>query len=191
VAAIETLVRKTNGHLVSLSPQELIDCTDQVTGPSEINGCESGSMASAFFYVSEDDLRSEEHYPYKQEKQTSCLGNKTAGYSIDDYAYVDGRNGSDTVRKALLTYTLAATINIGNEFKSYQSGIFSGPCGTIKHAVAIIGYGVENGLKYWLIKNSWGVEWGEAGFARISSENDCGLLYVLMYPHVEDHKQQK
>jgi C1A family cysteine protease len=184
VAAIESLVSFTDHHLISLSPQELIDCT------SQRNGCESGFLHSAFDYVTNNDLRSEEHYPYKQEKQTSCLGDKTAGYSIDGYGYISGNEDSDVVRKALLKYTLVASINIGDEFKSYQRGIFSGPCGTIKHAVAIIGYGEESGLKYWLIKNSWGVEWGESGFGRISSENNCGLLSDLLYPYIEDYKQK-
>jgi len=79
--------------------------------------------------------------------------NKNQNSCSDSYGYISGNEDSDVVWKALLKYTLVASINICDEFKSYQSGIFSGPCGTTTHDVAIIGYGEESGLKYWLIKN--------------------------------------
>ncbi|OAY70134.1 Senescence-specific cysteine protease SAG39 [Ananas comosus] len=68
-------------------------------------------------------------------------------------------------------------------FQHYQGGVFTGPCGTdLDHAVTAIGYGTDesSGIKYWLIKNSWGTTWGEAGFMRIqrdvdSSQGMCGL----------------
>lgn len=67
----------------------------------------------------------------------------------------------------------------------------TGPCGTkSNHAVVVVGYGVENGIKYWIIKNSWGKNWGEDGYLRMErdikdKEGLCGIiangaLYPLM-----------
>ncbi|KAJ0666994.1 putative actinidain [Helianthus annuus] len=53
--------------------------------------------------------------------------------------------------------------------------IFKGKTGTVKHAAVIIGYGTENGVDYWLLKNSWGPTWGETGVSEFN-----GMLQKLV-----------
>ena len=55
------------------------------------------------------------------------------------------------------------------EFHKYTGGIFVDTTGakSLNHAISIIGWGVENGKKYWVGRNSWGSWWGEKGFFRI------------------------
>jgi len=72
-------------------------------------------------------------------------------------------------------------------FQSYSSGIIDSPsCGTsLDHGVLIVGYGEENGTKYWILKNSWSKSWGEEGYFRIlrsDSTNDPGICGVAMDP---------
>lgn len=56
------------------------------------------------------------------------------------------------------------------------------------HAVTLIGYGVANGVNYWIVKNSWGTSWGESGFVRIlrnmtgTDSGICGLLQHTVQP---------
>jgi cathepsin F len=86
---------------------------------------------------------------------------------------------------------LSASIN-SNILMFYVSGIYdpylnflckSG----VNHAVVIVGYGVENGIKYWIAKNSWGQNWGEKGYFKIKrGEGLCGINYYTLYAEIED-----
>lgn len=77
-------------------------------------------------------------------------------------------------------------------FLSYKSGILDNTgCGSkLTHAVNIIGYGTENGIPYWIVKNSWGTKWGEQGYMRIKRDTTnggagiCGINKLASYPSV-------
>ena len=68
-----------------------------------------------------------------------------------------------------------------------MTGIYDEPaCVSTKlvHAVIALGYGCENGVDYWIVKNSWGTEWGEAGYIRMvrSKSNQCGVATAAVIP---------
>lgn len=67
--------------------------------------------------------------------------------------------------------------------------MFAGRCGTdLDHGVAIVGYGTTlDGTKYWIVKNSWGTDWGENGYIRMkrgisAKEGLCGIAVEASYP---------
>ena len=62
-------------------------------------------------------------------------------------------------------------INIAaNDWQSYTGGILECTSSAINHAALLVGYGTDNGVDYWLIKNSWGTSWGENGYIRVSRD---------------------
>jgi C1A family cysteine protease len=73
-------------------------------------------------------------------------------------------------------------------FHAYRGGIFTGPCGNSLHAMLAVGYGAAaDGTEYWIIKNSWGVHWGDKGYVYVkrgpnSGVGLCGLAYNAAYP---------
>ena len=71
-------------------------------------------------------------------------------------------------------------------FQMYKSGVLdvsNDECGTkVDHAVLVVGYGTDNGLEYWKIKNSWGTSWGEDGYYRIVEDsNACGVATDVVH----------
>lgn len=74
---------------------------------------------------------------------------------------------------------------------TYKSGIImASTCGSnLNHGVAVVGYGIENGVKHWIIKNSWGATWGESGYLRVedtavTGNGACGINMVSSYASV-------
>lgn len=76
----------------------------------------------------------------------------------------------------------------GYDFQFYSGGVFSGNCGKqLNHGVAIVGYGEASNKTYWLVKNSWGTDWGESGYIRMKRDSTdkrgtCGIAMMASYP---------
>ncbi|KAK6245480.1 hypothetical protein SCA6_008570 [Theobroma cacao] len=108
--------------------------------------------------------------------------------TIDGYAGVPANN-EDLLLQAVAKQPVSVGI-CGSEraFQLYSKGIFTGPCSSsLDHAVLIVGYGSENGVDYWIVKNSWGTRWGMNGYIHMlrnsgDSKGLCGINMLASYP---------
>ncbi|KAJ1424641.1 Peptidase C1A, papain C-terminal [Sesbania bispinosa] len=186
VAATEGIHQITTGELVSLSEQELVDC---VRGKTE--GCNGGYMEDSYkFIVKKGGIASEAKYPYKGvDRKCKVKKGMYSAAEIKGYEKVPANN-EKALLKAVANQPVSVYIDSGERaFQFYSSGVFTGKCGTdLDHAVTVVGYGTtDDGVKYWLVKNSWGTKWGEKGYVRMkrhvhAKEGLCGLAMGASYP---------
>ncbi|KAG2666280.1 hypothetical protein I3843_15G048700 [Carya illinoinensis] len=186
IAAVEGINKIVTGDLISLSEQELVDCDTSYN-----EGCNGGLMDYAFeFIINNGGIDTEEDYPYYASDGTCDTYRKNARVvTIDDYEDVPANN-EKALQKAVASQPVSIAIEGGGrEFQLYDSGVFSGKCGTsLDHGVTAVGYGTDNGVDYWIVKNSWGASWGEAGYIRMernldgASTGKCGIAMEASYP---------
>lgn len=171
------------GELVSLSEQQLVDCSAGVEYGN--HGCNGGLMDGAFNYAMKYGMCPEVLYTY-QAKDGTCQS-CTPEVFISSCKDVPPNN-QVALKEAVAIGPVSIAIEADTRtFQLYTGGVItSSACGTnLDHGVLIVGYGAENGLSYWLVKNSWGSSWGESGYVKIErseSKNDPGVCGVAMEP---------
>ncbi|XP_053365291.1 procathepsin L-like [Clarias gariepinus] len=185
--ALEGQIFKKTGKLVLLSEQQLVDCSTQ----SGNKGCKGGQMNLAFNYVKENNgLATEESYPYEATDGECRFNSATVGATCTGYVDINSSD-ENALQEAVATIgPISAAIDANHtSIYLYESGVYDEPeCSRIclSHGVLIVGYGTENGTDYWLIKNSWGTDWGEKGYIKMSKnkDNQCGIATAASYPLV-------
>jgi len=183
MSSVETCFKKITGVFGDYSEQQMVDC-----GYGASNGawaCD-GAYPHAYIKWAGDGLvkfSSEQDYPYAGANPSLiCPDNITV---LDQGAQISGSYytyGGDEELMKKMVYTHGAVLAgvwVNRDLQNYRSGVFSGcPDGQtrINHAISVVGYGTENGVDYWLIKNSWGTWWGDNGYFKLQrGVQMCGI----------------
>ncbi|ANQ08334.1 Vivapain-2 [Plasmodium coatneyi] len=172
VVESQYLIRKN--ELVSISEQQMVDCS------TKNNGCHGGLISLSFEDMIEmGGLCSSEAYPYVADVPEMCKYNTCdRKYKINNFLEIPEFKFKEAVR---YLGPISVSVAVSDDFAFYQGGIFDGECGpTTNHAVILVGFGAEevydtdtNTTKthyYYIIKNSWGTSWGERGFIRMETD---------------------
>lgn len=173
------------GELVSLSEEQLVECSKKYGNL----GCKGGLMDNAFQYAMDNGMCQESDYPYTSSTGSAGLCKSSCEPDVTINACSDvPPNNQLALKEAVSLGPVSIAIEADQRiFQSYSSGVItSETCGTnLDHGVLIVGYGTENGVKYWLVKNSWSDSWGDEGYVKIErsdSTNDEGICGVAMQP---------
>ena len=178
--------RKT-GKLVSLSEQNLVDCSFKFGN----KGCGGGLMDNAFRYIKANGgIDTEQSYPYDGVEEQCHYNPRNIGAT--DKGFVDITSGDEESLKAAVATKGPVSVAIDAShptFQFYSTGIYNEPeCNPqmLDHGVLVVGYGSIQEGDYWTVKNSWSTKWGDQGYIKMSrnKNNQCGIASVASYPVV-------
>jgi len=173
------------GKLVSLSEQDLVDCSTTQGN----DGCNGGLMDQAFQYVIDNHgVDTEASYKYTATGPNDCkFTAANVGATISSFHDIpsgDEKSLQDAVDKQPVSVAIDAS---HQSFQFYTSGVYyESQCSSsnLDHGVLAVGYGSDNGNNYWIVKNSWGTDWGMSGYINMSKNrnNNCGIATAASYP---------
>ncbi|XP_010248205.1 PREDICTED: zingipain-2-like [Nelumbo nucifera] len=172
-------------NLKSLSEQQLLDC--------DPNGSCRGSWPYKAFQwvINNGGITSDANYPYIGQKGI-CKNNMVKVATINGYKWV--AQDENSILCAVFQQPLSAAMLATQDFSDYKGGIYRGlSCPTndpsnVNHAVLIVGFGTSpTGTDYWIIKNSYGVNWGISGYMLMERNHNlpygvCNINRYIHYP---------
>lgn len=174
-----------NKSLQSFSEQQLVSCD------TTNYGCNGGWMDTAFAWIqSNGGICTESSYPYVSGNgvNPSCVSTCSVVSGTVPTKWTDVSQTEAALMSAIAIQPVAVAIEADQTgFQSYQSGVYSGTCGTnLDHGVLAVGYGTMNGQDYWLVKNSWASTWGDQGYIYLARNvtqtgGQCGILLAASY----------
>ena len=180
--AVEALISiKTGKPAVSLSEQELVDCSTSYGN----HGCRGGLPSNSFEYIKYNKIGLEEDYPYSGIPDSCWIYYQKNRFEIKGWKKLE-KNDVESLADNLINQPVSVAIEVERSFQMYRSGVYVGSpdCGkALNHAVLVVGLREEGeGVWDFVVKNSWGVGWGEEGFVRMRSgqgSGNCGIANGL------------
>jgi len=173
VENIESQWALATGNLISMSPQQIVDCD------TNDDGCGGGDTPTAYKYVvSAGGLDTWASYPYTAQDGNCQFKPDDVAGKITGFAYT-GR-GNETKMAAFMAANGPTSVCLAaSVWSDYSGGIMTAQqCGDeVDHCVLIVGYDTTNSPPYWIVRNSWGTDWGvENGFIYLEyGTNTCDI----------------
>ena len=169
LAVAEFLEMGITGEYSDLAEQTLVSsCSNSLS-------C-SGGWFSSFDYLKDKGIPLESADPYRAQN-SSCKSGLTSKMKLSRWSYLGEKNREpsiDEIKSAIMTYgVIAVSVAANSSFKNYRGGVYTA-CNSqsVNHAVALTGWRTEGGQTVWRLRNSWGKNWGEAGYMDIVAEKN-------------------
>ncbi|XP_052749688.1 cathepsin O-like isoform X2 [Galleria mellonella] len=170
--------------LTKLSIQELIDCSKRN------DGCRGGKPSTALEYLKKSRLPivTEEQYPLLLVDQTCKIRGRPNGVLVTDYTDLCNAQEEEMLRLLAKHGTLIAVVN-AKLWQHYVGGVIHKGClgaeRYLNHVIQIVGYDLTASTPYYIVKNSWGEDFGDEGYVKIAiGHNVCGIADEISYLNV-------
>uniref|UniRef100_A0A8C8HY58 Peptidase C1A papain C-terminal domain-containing protein n=1 Tax=Oncorhynchus tshawytscha TaxID=74940 RepID=A0A8C8HY58_ONCTS len=182
---LESVTAIATGKLPLLSEQQLVDCAQDFNN----HGCMGGLPSQAFEYVKYNNgLMTEDDYPYTGHDGSCNFKPELAAAFVKDVVNITSYDEKGMVDAVARLNPVSFGYEVTDDFLHYKDGVYSSTTcknttDNVNHAVLAVGYGEKNSTPYWIVKNSWGTNWGMDGYFLIErGRNMCGLAACSSYP---------
>jgi len=169
---IESAWAMAGNNLTSLAVQQLVDCD------TADYGCDGGDLPEAFAYATKaGGLEGERDYPYTARDGKCKFDKSKVKASMKSWKYAtQKRNETEMQEVSYVSGPLSICVD-AEAWMDYNSGVITKNCGkNLDHCVQIVGWDVKSSTKYWVVRNSWGGDWGENGDVWVAiGKNLCGV----------------
>lgn len=191
---LESQYQRQTGKLIKFSEQNLLDCTSGAYNKRYNNsGCGGGSVSESLKFVLDNNgIDTEQSYPYhgtdNSNSSTCRLNAVQTNFTIKSINRI--APGLEWLLQTAIATIGPVAVHFDaslESFQFYSSGIYYDfACNQANgnHYALAVGYGTENKLGYYIVKNSFGKSWGENGFIRMArfKNNNCGIATNAIYP---------
>jgi len=164
-----------------LSGQQLIDCD------SNSEGCDGGLSGDAFQYIKQNGgIDTAACYPYSGVSSPCQWNPDCCGSTVSNIFNVTSGDETALQNAVYLTPVVVGVDASQPSFQMYTGGVYYEPaCSSsqLDHEMLAVGWGVNSGAAFWLVKNSWGNDWGQGGFIWMArnKNNNCGIATAAVY----------
>ncbi|NOZ60047.1 MAG: T9SS type A sorting domain-containing protein [Calditrichaeota bacterium] len=171
VAQVETWWKIKNNL-----PDTTIDLSEQFVLSCSGGTCNGWSISGALDFIKDTGVPPEEYMSYQADDTVPCDsvrdGWESKKITIPGWGYVTQEEVDiQKIKNAVYLHPLSVSYEVFEDFNAYSSGVYEHVYGQSIgwHAVLIVGW--EDDLQCWIVKNSWGKNWGEKGYFRIKWNN--------------------
>jgi C1A family cysteine protease len=167
---VESAILMSGKSVKPLSPQEIVDCD------SSDSGCDGGDPQEALGWVQQQGGQDTDAcYPYTAEDGTCSSSQCTPAGNIKSVVPIAA--DESTMYQSLQQYGPLSVCCDASSWSNYNGGVLTADqCGDdVDHAIQLTGYSPDQG-GYWIVRNSWGADWGENGFIYLQyGQNTCDI----------------
>jgi len=171
--SIESMNFLKGNTLTSLSMQQIVDCD------TNDDGCNGGDPPTAYEYVIKaGGLETYADYPYTAKNGKCAFVKSKVAQTISSWQYVTRVRDEKTMQQFTYSTGPPSVCVDASTWDSYRGGVYTrADCGTqLDHCVQIVGWDVVKGQNAWVVRNSWGTDWGNAGYLYVAmGEDACGI----------------
>jgi len=171
---VESAVAQATGTLLTLSPQNIVDCAPNPHHCGGTGGCGGSIPELGMAYVQQNGQSLDTDYPYVAHDEPCRASTTPKAATIPGFVKLGENNYTQLMTAVATMGPVAINVAAGN-WGSYGGGVYTCQQSEtdIDHVVQLVGYGTDPTQgDYWLVRNSWGPGWGEEGYIRVQRHSD-------------------